>query len=106
MIKKQWIAALVLFLLIPLVVALGGMLFNLVNPEIAAGHPNYVHNYHPLSLLRGTSFWGSVAVVAVLWLLVCLLVIRSKQRSHLWLVLALLGPFGFAVLAMLNDRVP
>jgi hypothetical protein len=24
------------------------MLFNLINPEIAAGHPNDVHNYHPL----------------------------------------------------------
>ena len=42
----------------------------------------------------------------VLWLLVCLLVIRSKKRSPLWLFLAALGPFGFAVLAMLNDRAP
>jgi hypothetical protein len=106
MIKKQWVVALVLLLLIPLVLALGGMLSNGINPEIAAGHPNYVQNYHRLSLLKNMSFWGSVAVVAVLWLLVCLLVIRSKKRSALWLFLAALGPFGFAVLAMLNDRAP
>jgi hypothetical protein len=106
MIKKQWVLALVLLLLIPVVLALGGMIFSLINPEIAAGHPNYVRNYHLLSLLKIISFWASIAVAGVLWLLVCLLVIRSKQRSNLWLLLAALGPFGFAVLAMLNDRAP
>jgi hypothetical protein len=33
-------------------------------------------------------------------------VIRSKERSSWWLFFAALGPFGFAVLAMLNDRAP
>ena len=106
MIKKQSVVALALFLLIPLVWALGGMLFSLINPEIAAGHPNYVRNYHLLSLLRSLSLWASGAGVAVLWLLVCFMVIRSKKQSQLWLFLAALGPFGFAVLAMLNDREP
>src|ERR1700690_330055 len=92
--KKQMVPALVLLLLIPMVLLLGGMLFSLINPEIAAGHPNYVRNYHLLNLLKIMSFWASVAVVAVLWLLVCLLVIRSKQRSHWWLFLAALGPSG------------
>ncbi|MGB6194010.1 MAG: hypothetical protein WBF42_16185 [Terracidiphilus sp.] len=104
MIKKQSVAALVLFLLIPLVLALGGLLFSLINPEIASGHPNYVRNYHLLNLLRNISFWASLACAAVLWLLVCLLVIRSKKRSWLWLFLAALGPVGFAILAMLNDK--
>jgi hypothetical protein len=106
MMKKQSVVALVLLLLIPLVLRLGGMLFSLINPEIAAGHPNYVRNYHVLSLLKIMSLWTSIAVVGLLWLLVCLLVVRSKKRSHLWLFLAALGPFGFAVLAMLNDRAP
>src|SRR6202142_4548824 len=106
MIKKQWVVALVLLLLIPLVWTLGLMLFNLINPEIAAGHPNYVHHYHRLSLLKHMSLGASEAAVLVFWLLVCLLVIRSKQRSYLWLFLAALGPFGFAVLAMLNDLAP
>jgi hypothetical protein len=106
MMKKQWVVALVLFLLIPLELKLGGMLFSLINPESAAGHPNYVQNFHRLSLLKHMALWGSEAGVFVLWLLVCLLVIRSKKRSPLWLFMAALGPIGFAVLAMLNDRAP
>jgi hypothetical protein len=106
MIKKQWLLALVTLLLIPVVLRLGGMISSLINPEIAAGHPNYVRNYHLLSMLKIMSLWASIAAVGVLWLLVCLLVIRSKGRSNLWLLLAALGPFGFAVLAMLDDRAP
>ena len=40
MMKKQSVLALVLFLLVPGVLVLGGMLSVLINPEIAAGHPN------------------------------------------------------------------
>jgi hypothetical protein len=104
MTKKQSVMALVLLLLIPLFLMLGGMLFSLINPEIAAGHPNYANNFHRLTLLKITVLWASVAAAAVLWVLACLLVIRSKQRSHLWLLLAALGPLGFAGLAILNDR--
>jgi len=106
MIKKQSAVALVLFLLIPLVLKLEGVLFDLVNPESAAGHPNYAENYHRLSQLKHMVLWGSEAAVLVLWLLVCFLVIRSKKRSPLWLLMAALGPFGFAVLTMLNDHAP
>ena len=106
MTKKKWIMALVLFLLIPLVLTLEGVLFSMTDPESAVGHPNYAQNYHRLSQLHHMVLWGSEAGVFVLWLLVCLLVIRSKKRSPLWLFMAVLGPFGFAVLTMLNDRVP
>jgi hypothetical protein len=101
--KKQTVVALVLLLLIPVVVILGGLLFSLINPEIAAGHPNYVRNYHLLSLVKITSMLASFAVAAIFWLLACFLVIRSKQRSLWWLLLAALGPFGFAILATLSD---
>ena len=104
MIKKQWVVALVLLLAIPLVLVLGGALFSLINPEIAAGHPNYVRNFHLLNLLKKMVMWATAAGVLVLWLLVCLQVIRSKKRSLSWLFLAALGPFGLAILAMLNDR--
>jgi hypothetical protein len=104
--KKQTVAALVLLLLIPVVSMLGGLLFGLINPEIAARHPNYVRNYHLLSLVKSLSFLASSAVVVIFWLLVCFLVIRSKERSSLWLFFAALGPFGFAILAMLSDRAP
>src|ERR1700751_4334782 len=105
MMKKR-VLALFLLLLIPVVLVLGGMLSNLINPEIAAGHPNYVRNYHLLNLLKILLFGASVASAAVLWILACLMVIRSKRRSYLWLLMAAFGPFGFAVLAMLGDRAP
>jgi hypothetical protein len=104
LIKKQWVAALVLLLLIPVVLVLGGALFSFMNPEIAAGHLNYARNFQLLNLLKKIVMWGTAAAVLVLWLLVCLQVIRAKKRSASWLVLAVLGPFGLAVLAMLNDR--
>jgi hypothetical protein len=102
--KKQWAVALVLLLMIPPVFALGGFLSNLIDPEIAAGHPDYARNFHLLSLLKNLCFLASVAVSGVLWLFACILVIRSKKRSYLWLLLAALGPLGFAALATLNDR--
>ncbi len=104
MIKKQSGAALFLFLLIPLVTVLGGIGFSFINPEWAAGHPDYVRNYHLLSLLKNTFMFGSMAGVVVLWVLVCFLVVRSKKRSLVWVVFAALGPLGFVVLASLNDR--
>jgi hypothetical protein len=104
MIKKQWVVAVVLLLLIPVVLVLGGALFSLINPEIAAGHPNYVRNFHLLNLLKKTVMWATAASVVVLWLLVCLQVIRAKKRSSSWLLLAPSGPFGLAILAMLSDR--
>lgn len=104
--KKESVLSLVLLMLIPLVVVLGGILAVLINPEIAASHPDYVRNYHWLSLLKGLIFWTSIACACVLWMLACLLTIRSKKRSYLWLFLALLGPLGFAVLATLDDREP
>jgi hypothetical protein len=104
MMKKQMVVALGLLLLIPMVCVLGGLLFSLINPEIAAGHPNYVRNYHLLNLVRIMLALGSAAVVGILWLLACFLVIRSKERSSWWLFVAALGPVGFAILARLNDK--
>lgn len=106
MMKKQSVLALLLLLLIPVVLMLGGMVSNLINPEIAAGHANYARNYQLLNTLKIMIFLASAACGAVLWMLACLVVIRSKKRSYLWLLLAVLGPFGIAVLAMLRDRAP
>ncbi len=97
------VVAIIMLSLIPAVMILGGLSFSLINPEIAAGHPNYARNFHLLSLLKIGSLWASFAVMGILWLLACFLVIRSKQRSSWWLILAALGPFGFAILVMLND---
>ena len=104
MIKKQSVVALVLLLLIPLVLALGGMLFSLINPEIAAGHPNYARNFHLLSQLKIMCFLASVVGAARVVDACVPLVIRSKKRSYLWLFLTALGPIGSDVLATLKDR--
>ena len=104
--KEQIVIALGLLLLIPVVSILGGLLFSLINPEMAAGHPNYARNFQILSFVKHLSILVPVAVIAILWLLVCFLVIRSKERSSLWLFFAALGPLGFAILEMLNDRAP
>ena len=104
--KKQTVVAFILLLLIPVVLMLGGLLFSLINPEIAAGHPNYARNFQLLSLAKNMTMWAAAAVVAVLWLLACFLVIRFKERSPFWLFFAALGPIGFAILVTLNDKIP
>lgn len=104
--KKQTLIALVLLLLIPVFVRLSGVWLTLINPERAAGHAAYVVTYQILSRLRIGLFLGSEAMVVILWFVVCYLVIRSKQRSAWWLLLAFLGPFGFAILFALADRAP
>ena len=106
MIKKQLLVALLLLLLIPVVILGGGFLFSLINPEVAAGHPNYVRNWHLLNSLKTGVLRGMFAAVLALYLLGSYLVIRSKSQSSLWLVLAALGPLGFAILSVLNDRQP
>jgi hypothetical protein len=50
--------------------------------------------------------YGSFLVILTLYLIGCFLVIRSKEQSRLWLLLAPLGPLGFAILSVLNDRAP
>lgn len=104
MLKKEWFLAVVLLLLIPLVLMVGGALFSFINPEIAAGHSNYVQNWRLLNMLKMGVIWGTAAAVLVLWVLVCQQVIRAKRQSASWLILAMLGPLGLAILAMLSDR--
>jgi hypothetical protein len=106
MIKKQLLVALLLLLLIPAVMLGAGFLSALINPEVAAGHPNYVRNWHLLSSLKTALILGSLATAVALYFLGSYLVIRSKNQSGLWLLLAALGPLGFAILSVLNDRAP
>ena len=104
--KRETLFALALLLLIPAVLMLGGFLFSMINPEIAAGHANYAMNFRLLSQLRVGLFFGSGFVALIIWFLVCFLVIRSKQQSLWWLFAALLGPLGLAILVTLNDKGP
>jgi hypothetical protein len=104
--KKQLLLALLLLLLIPVVTLGGGAVSNLINPELAAGHPNYTHNWQLLSSLKTAVLLGSFATAVALYFLGSFLVLRSKKQSGLWLILASLGPLGFAILSILNDRAP
>ena len=106
MIKKQTLVALILLLLIPAVTVGAGLLFSLIDPEKAAGYPDYARNWHLLNSLKMGVMYGSFLLILGLYVLGCFLVIRSKQQSRFWLLLAPLGPLGFAVMSVLNDRAP
>lgn len=107
MLKKHYVLAIASFLMIPVVTVIGGMLSSSINPEIAARYPNYYTRiYRLLDLARNLSFWATLLAIIGLWLLTCFFVIKSKQKSYLWLSVAVLGPFGFIILSVLNDRAP
>ena len=106
MFKKHYVLAIVSFLLIPAVTVLAGMLFSSINPEIAAGHPNYERNYRLLNAARNLSMLAALMVNTGLWFLTCFFLIKSKKRSYRWLPLAMLGPPGFIILTTLRDHAP
>jgi len=104
--KKTYILAIVSFLLIPAVAVVGALVFDAINPEIAAGHPDYVRNYRLLALAKKLSLLAALLVIAGLWFLTCFFLIKSKNRSYGWLSLAVFGPLGLIVLSMLSDKLP
>jgi hypothetical protein len=104
--KRQYILALVCYLSIPAVVIASGVLFRLIDPEMARGSADYVRNYRLLELARTGALMAMVGLALALWALTCYLVLKSRQRSLGWLLLAAAGPFGFIVIAMLEDRAP
>jgi hypothetical protein len=104
--KTEMRVAFALLMAIPVVAFLGVGLSNLINPEIAAGHPNYVRNFFLLSLVKRSLFFSTGGAIAILWFVASFLVVHSKERSPYWAFLAILGPFGFAILTMLNDKTP
>ncbi len=106
MLKKHYLLAIVSFLLIPAVSVLAAILFNSINPEIAAGHPNYERNYRLLDLAKNLSMLAALLVNMSLWFLTCFFLVKSKRQSYGWLPLAMLGPFGFIILTILSDNAP
>ncbi len=106
MLKKHYVLAIVSLLLIPAVSVLGAMVFDSINPEIAAGHPDYERNYRLLGLAKSLSLLAALLVNMGLWFLTCLLLVKSKKRSYGLLPVAMLGPFGFIILTMLSDNAP
>jgi len=106
MFKKYYVLAIVSFLLIPAVAVSAAMVFNFINPEIAAGHSSYERNYRLLNMAKNLSMLAALLVNAGLWFLTCFFLVKSKKQAYGWLPLALLGPFGFIILTVLGDKAP
>jgi len=82
------------------------MLVIFIDPEIAHRTANYERNFRLLNSLKTILLLLTVAVDLGLWLLGFFLTLKSKKQSYWWLVLAALGPFGLAGIAMLDDKDP
>jgi hypothetical protein len=104
MVKKDYIMAILSFLLIPPVALLGGKIFISINPEIAAHTQNYVLNYWLLDKTRNACILAAFLVNVGLWFLSCYFLLRSKKQSYWWLPMGVFGPFGFIVLTVLGDH--
>lgn len=104
MVKKDYIMAILSFLLIPPVTLLGGKIFISINPEIAAHTQNYVLNYWLLDKMRNACILAAFLVNVGLWFLSCFFLLRSKKQSYWWLLMGVFGPFGFIVLTALGDH--
>lgn len=104
MVNKNYVLAVISFLLIPAVSLLGGIMFSAINPEIATHTHDYVRNYRLLDLARNAFLLAALLVNIGLWLFTCFSLLKSKQQSYWWLLLAIFGPFGFIVLTILRDN--
>jgi hypothetical protein len=104
--KRRYVLALALYLLIPVVLIAGMRLSFLIDPEWARGHADYTRGYRMLEMAQHGVQMAVLGLVLGLWSAVCYLVLRSRQRSLLWLPLAAAGPFGFIAIALLQDRAP
>src|SRR5262245_27382360 len=106
MLKRHYVIALVCYIAIPVVVIAGVRLSLLIDPEMARGTADYVRNFRVLQMVATSALWATAGLALVLWTLTCYLVLKSRQRSMLWLALAVAGPFGFMFITMLADRSP
>jgi hypothetical protein len=104
--KRRYLLAIACYLLIPVVVIADAVLFRLVDPEMARGHADYARNFHLLEMARAGVMMATAVLALVLWASTCYFVLESRQRSLGWISLAAAGPFGFIVIAMLEDRAP
>ncbi len=104
--KMYSVLAIAAFLLIPVTTVLGGILFVIIDPDIALRHPNYVRNSTILTVLRHVAMFSTFGSIVVLWFLTCFFLVKSKLQSYVWVALGVLGPIGFIILTTLRDRAP
>ena len=104
--KRSYLLAIVCYLAIPIVIIAGGALHELIDPEWARGSVDYVRNYRLLDMLAQGASMAAGALALVLWLATCFFVLKTRERSTGWLLLAVAGPLGFTFIATLRDRAP
>lgn len=104
MTKKPYRLALAALLSMPVISLLGGMLFNAIDPEIALRSANYERNFLLLQQAGKLVLLATLLVNLGLWLLCCFFLLKAKAQSLAWLLLAVLGPFGFIVLATISNE--
>ena len=103
---NRYVMAVVCYLAIPVVVITGFRLSLLIDPEMARGSADYARNFRLLQQAATGVVMAAAGLALVLWVCTCYLVLKSRQRSTLWLALAAAGPFGFIAITMLADRSP
>ena len=79
--NRDYLRAVVCYVLIPLLLLAGGGLFQLINPELARGHSDYARNYHWLELARMAALMAAAAGALALWLATCMQLLKARQRS-------------------------
>lgn len=104
--KRHYFLALACYLAIPAVMLAGAAAASLIDPELARGHADYARGFRLLEQLKTGVAAAAAGLMVVLWAATCFLVLKSRQRSLRWLPLAAAGPFGFIVIALLEDRSP
>jgi hypothetical protein len=104
--KSHYIIALGCYLTIPAVMLAGVGLSRLIDPELARFSADYARNFRLLELAATGALMATTGLAMALWGASYYLVLKSRQRSMLWLALAAAGPFGFMFITMLADRSP
>ena len=65
--KRQYILAIICYLLIPVILIAGAGLFRLIDPEMARGHADYVRDYRLLEMVRLGALMATGGLALVLW---------------------------------------
>lgn len=106
MAKPRYLLAILCYIALPAVLVGGIALSFLIDPEMARHSSDYTRNYRLLDNARLGVLLAAVALALGVWAAVCYLVLKARQRSLGWLLLAAAGPFGFIGIAALRDRAP
>lgn len=102
--KRHYFLALACFLAMPVIMIGGAALYALLDPAMVRGRADFLLDHRVQDFVRPAVLAGSAGLIVVLWIATCAFVLRSRQLSLGWILLAAAGPFGYIVLALLDNR--